>query len=156
MNMSIDGTDCRIQEPTPFDSKWYSHKFRGPGLRYEIGVSIDEGNIIWANGPFQCGSWPDVVIFRSQLKQRLLPDEKVLADRGYGDAKCVYEIPGRGARYSSLLRARHETLNGRLKNFAILRGCFRHPLERHVDCFYAIVNLCQLTICTGDKLFEIA
>ena len=39
--ISLDGTDFRIQEPTPFDPKWFSHKFKGPGLRYEIGVKSD-------------------------------------------------------------------------------------------------------------------
>ena len=43
--ISVDGTDCRIYEPEPFDTKWYSHKFNGPGLRYEIGVCIVSGNI---------------------------------------------------------------------------------------------------------------
>jgi len=30
--VSVDGTDFRIQEPIPFDAKWFSHKFNGPGL----------------------------------------------------------------------------------------------------------------------------
>ena len=33
--ITVDGTDFRIQEPAMFDPKWYSHKFRGPGLRYK-------------------------------------------------------------------------------------------------------------------------
>ena len=57
--ITVDGTDFRIQEPSPFDPKWYSHKFRGPGLRYEIGVCIKTGWIVWVNGPFPAGAWPD-------------------------------------------------------------------------------------------------
>ena len=38
--ISIDGTDCQIQEPTPFSPKWFSHKFNGPGIRYEVGILI--------------------------------------------------------------------------------------------------------------------
>ena len=30
--VSIDGTDFRIQEPKPFSSKWFSKKFKGPGI----------------------------------------------------------------------------------------------------------------------------
>ena len=39
--MSVDGTDFLINEPKPFDNCWFSHKFRGPGLRYEVEVSIE-------------------------------------------------------------------------------------------------------------------
>lgn len=30
-------------EPSPFDPKWFSHKFVGPGLRYEVGVFYQVG-----------------------------------------------------------------------------------------------------------------
>jgi len=43
-NFSVDGTDCQIQEPLLFNAKWYSHKFKGPGLRYEVGVCISTGH----------------------------------------------------------------------------------------------------------------
>ena len=35
---SVDCTDCRIHEPTPFESKWYGHKFHGTGVRYKIAI----------------------------------------------------------------------------------------------------------------------
>jgi hypothetical protein len=38
--MTIDGTDCRIWDPMPFSPKWYSHKFKCPGLRYKVGLCI--------------------------------------------------------------------------------------------------------------------
>ncbi|GAX10088.1 hypothetical protein FisN_2Lu360 [Fistulifera solaris] len=28
---SVDGTDCPINEPSPFSPKWYSHKFKSAG-----------------------------------------------------------------------------------------------------------------------------
>ena len=49
---SLDGTDCRVREPSPFGPKWFSHKFKGPGLRYEVAVSIRKGHIVWVNGTF--------------------------------------------------------------------------------------------------------
>ena len=49
---SVDGTDCRIREPSPFNPKWYSHKFHGPGLRYEIGICIRTGHLVWVHGLF--------------------------------------------------------------------------------------------------------
>ena len=79
----IDGVDFKIPEPTPFSSAWWSHKFNGPGLHYEIAVCIKTGWIVSFNGPFECGSWPDLKIFKSGLKRFLLVTERVVADRGY-------------------------------------------------------------------------
>lgn len=62
MHVSLDGTDFRIREPQPFNKKWYSHKFKGPGIRYEIGISIVEGDIVWAVGGVPCGEWSDLKI----------------------------------------------------------------------------------------------
>ena len=45
--ITVDGIDFRINEPKPFSKKWYSHKFHGPGLRYEIGVCIQTGDIYY-------------------------------------------------------------------------------------------------------------
>ena len=86
--VSVDGTDCRIEEPTPFNSKWYSHKFRGPGLRYEVGLCVDTGNFVWVYGPFPCGSYSDVRISRLGLKKMLGEGEFVVTDGGYKEVQC--------------------------------------------------------------------
>ena len=85
--VSEDGTDFRVLERVPFDRKWFSHKFKGPGLRYEIGLSIRDGIIVWAHGPFPCGAWTDLRIFRSNLKHRLKHGEHVLTDAGFLDER---------------------------------------------------------------------
>jgi hypothetical protein len=41
--VTVDGTDFRINKPTDFSTKWFSHKFKGPGLRYEVVISIKGG-----------------------------------------------------------------------------------------------------------------
>ena len=51
----VDGTDFCIQEPVPFPEKWYSHKFKRPGLRYDVGLSVRSGTLVWAHGPFPVG-----------------------------------------------------------------------------------------------------
>jgi hypothetical protein len=71
-------------EPTEFDPKWFSHKFRGPGVRYEIGLCIATGNIVWAHGGYPCG-WPDLRLARDAFIDRLEIYEKALADKGYRD-----------------------------------------------------------------------
>lgn len=49
--ISVDGTHCPVNEPWPFEKKWYSHKFNGPAVAYEVAVGITTGFIVWINGP---------------------------------------------------------------------------------------------------------
>ncbi|KAI2499167.1 hypothetical protein MHU86_15319 [Fragilaria crotonensis] len=90
--VTVDGVDFPIEEPTPFDSQWFSHKFRGPGLRYEMAICIQTGDIVWVNGPYKCGKWPDVKIFKSRLMHLLGDDEMVEADRGYRGHQKVQNV----------------------------------------------------------------
>jgi hypothetical protein len=161
--VSIDCTDVEIQEPSPFHKRWYSHKFHGPGLRYEIGLSIDKGDIVWINGPFECGSWPDIRIFKFSLKSFLGKNERVEADNGYlGEDPMTVKTPGGIStavdgrrRERTNIRARHETVNSRLKNFDILKQVYRHDLLDHADVFRAAIVLLQLSIENGEPLFQV-
>ena len=81
--LTIDGTDFQINEPSPFDPMWYSHKFNGAALRYEVGICIQTGWICWLAGPFPAGDFPDVEIFRLGLAEQLREGEKVECDEGY-------------------------------------------------------------------------
>jgi hypothetical protein len=80
--ISVDGTDCPIMEPWPFEKKWYSQKFIGPALKYEVGVCIKTGYIVWVNGPF-VGSENDGTIFTQGLATFLAEDEGVEVDGSY-------------------------------------------------------------------------
>jgi len=62
---------------------WFSHKFNGPGLRYELGVCIQTGDIVWIAGPFPAGDYPDVTIFELGMMDSLDEGETVEADGGY-------------------------------------------------------------------------
>jgi len=56
--VTINGTDfCIVFEQMPFDSKWFSQKFKGPGLCYEVGVCIQTSWIVWINSLFPTGNW---------------------------------------------------------------------------------------------------
>jgi len=61
---------------------YYSEKFNGPGLRYEIGMCIATGNFVWINGPF-AAAYSDLQIFRNDLMLELGVGEKAVADQGY-------------------------------------------------------------------------
>lgn len=153
--MSVDGTDCEIQEPIPFSPRWYSQKLNCSGLRYEVGISINRGYIVWVNGPYLCGEFTDVDIFRAELKTKLFDGEQVLADKGYTDYRCSLKLPTRTLSESALYRSRHETCNARFKNFFSLSTAFRHPLWKHAHYFHAIANLTQIGILLGSTLFDI-
>ena len=154
--VSVDGSDFRIQEPSPFSKKWYSHKFHGPGLRYEVGVSVACGDIVSVNGPFPCGSFPDLRIFRSGMKKQLAKDELAIADGGYRDSGCRKsgENPAM-TRLFSVIRARHEIMNRRMKHFNVLSHRFRHHRSLHSSCFHAVANLTQVSNESGERLFTI-
>lgn len=157
---SVDGTDFQIYEPTPFNPGWYSHKFKGPGLRYEVALAISTGDIVHINGPFPCGNYPDITIFRSKLKQMLEDGEMVEADRGYRgeyyhvrttvDYDDDEELISKGK-----VLARHETVNRRFKQFGVLKQVFRHHIGVHRVVFESVVVLTQLSINNGDKLFQV-
>lgn len=161
--VSVDGTDFRIREPYPWQSEvnpaFYSSKFKGAGLRYEVAVSIQSGDIVWYHGPFPCGRMPDIRIYRLSLKNMLGPGEKVVADRGYdGDPTAVTPnsiTSSSVQRGMSIARARQETVNRRFKQFKILQETYRHSREKHGDVFATIVCLTQLEIENGHPLFSV-
>jgi hypothetical protein len=157
--VTLDGTDCPIQEPTDFESRWFSHKFKSAAVRYEVGICIQTGWIVWKNGPFPAGDWPDLKIGRLWVVHKLLADEKILADGGYADGNAYFETPtgmnNQDQKMKQVARARHETCNARIKQYQVLRQTYRHPLSSHMYCFHAVVNVIQLEIMMGKELFEL-
>ena len=142
-------------EPTEFDPKWWSNKFNGPGLRYEVGICIRSGDIVWTNGGLPCGEWPD--LRRNALIGFLQPQEKVVADRGYNDP-FYFDVPNgdEGDWQKKRILARHETVNRRIKQFCCLNQRFRHVLHLHPCFFHAVLNLTQLMIENGEPLYSVA
>lgn len=151
MHVSLDGTDFRIQEPKPFSKKWFSHKFKAAGIRYEIGLSIGNADVVWASGGFPCGDWSDLKIAKD-LFLHYARNEVTLADKGYR-FRPYFKMASN--RLEKRVMSRHETLNGRLKEFKILDYRFRHPLKKHPKVFHTCINLIQISINCGEKLFEL-
>ena len=80
--ITVDCTDCPIEEPHPFCHVYFSHKYRGPAYKYEVAVSIRGGDIVWVSGPWP-GAISDKEIFSFHLAKYLGDDEKAEADNGY-------------------------------------------------------------------------
>ena len=158
--VSVDGTDFQIRQPTKFSKVWYSHKFKGPGLRYEVGVSIAKGKVVWIHRPFECGMWPDIKIFRDSLLSHLGTNERVEADDGYiGDAprhlKCPpsFANPEKNKKMQSRVQSRHETANKRFKQWGCLKQIFCHDIRKHSDVFQAVAVITQIALQLGEPCF---
>lgn len=153
--VSIDGVDFRINEPSPFNPSFFSHKFKSAGLRYEVGLCLRTGHIVWAYGGFPCGAYPDLKIARELFVDFLEPGERAMADRGYNDPTYfLLPDPHNSTRHKTIM-GRHETVNKRLRQFNILASKFRHEKSLHEKCFHAVVNLTQITIKKEEPLFSI-
>ena len=154
---TVDGTDFKINEPWPFttevNKKWYSHKFKHAGVRYEVAISILTGYIVWIHGPFPCGLMPDIRIFRMKLVDMLSAGEKVVADAGYkGEPNVIIPLHVHETEHQHPLakaRARHENVNGHFKTWGVLKDAFRHNRNKHVFCFQAVASITQLEIEMG-------
>jgi hypothetical protein len=55
----VDGVDCRIPDVKKWhpvrkkmvmNKKLFSHKFKGAGLRFEVGVCLLTSDIVWIHG----------------------------------------------------------------------------------------------------------
>jgi hypothetical protein len=157
--VSVDGMDCPIREPSDFSSRWYSHKFRGAGLRYELAICIQTSHLVWVNGPYPCGSFPDIKIARDKLIPQLLPGEMFVADRGYRDGGIHAQTPTgyntSGERMRSVVRARHERINSTLKKFKILSTPFRNEIDKHYMVFYSITKVVQIELMNGEGTYPV-
>ena len=112
---------------------------------------------MWVNGPFPCGDYPDLRIAREGLIYALAEstgpgNEMAVADGGYNDGYEFFDTPtgvnDEGQYMRAVVRARHETINKRLKDWAVLGRTFRHGRHLHGRVFYAIANLTHLAMST--------
>ena len=157
--VTVDGTDFQIAE---HGRKFYSHKFKKSGLRYEICVCIKTGKVVWLNGPYLWGQWNDIKIFWDSLIHCLGRYKQVEANDGYiGEAprhvKCPRSfVNARNTeRMQSIVRQRQETANKRFKMWSCLKQVYRHDIAKHGDVFRAVCVITQLTIMNGEPLFEV-
>lgn len=167
--ITVDGVHCPIEEPTLKDfsenRKFYSHKSNGPALDYEIAISIFTQQCVWAKGPYAAGT-NDITVFRDRLKQKMKETrersggkQRGIGDRGYRGERDLLSTPS--SQDSEEVRdfkgralSRHETFNGRIKNFDCMCERFRHSIQKHQQCFDAVVVICQLQLENGSPLFE--
>ena len=155
--ISVDGTDCPIQEPHPHDPSFFSFKIKAAALRYEVDVAVHTGFIVWVSGPYPAGT-PDITIFRDGLEQALLPTEKVVADKGYQGEECI-QTPGSGSLFRNKqqqkIRSRQENVNRRLNIFKCLYNTSRHDNGKHEYMFFSVAVIVQIDFLPNGCLYDI-
>lgn len=156
--MSVDGVDFDVAKS--YDKDWWSYKFKHSGLRYEIGLCIKTGQIVWWHGPFLPGMFNDEMVFQEGLAQELGPGERVETDKGYVGSTPHWtripdgmEHPDR-SEMTAKVRLRHETCNKRVKQWGILKYPYRHDVMRHQTYFGAILTITNLAF-VDEPLFPV-
>jgi len=162
--MTVDGTDFRILQKGAVTkgNAFASHKYAGKSaLRFELGVDILAGNLVWIQGPYPAGKYTKIKIFNKVLCNFLELGKWAEANEGYRShpdkIKCLGNDtnPVENRVMQGRVRAHHKTLNGRLKNWGILSQVFRHHITMHGDVFRACAVVTQLTIQDSEPLFEV-
>jgi hypothetical protein len=112
-------------------------------------------------GPYPAGK-PDIVVFREGgLKEKIPLGMKCIADNGYRGEKQLISTPANSLDAAGVkelkrrARARHESFNGRLKNFRCLDVRFRHNIDKHKTAFEAVAVICQYQLENGAPLFHV-
>jgi hypothetical protein len=77
----VDGTN--FQNAKGFSNPFWSYKFKKSRLQYEVGLSIQTGDICWWSRSYAPGKWNDLSIFRDLFVSMLEPGERCEMDRGY-------------------------------------------------------------------------
>lgn len=108
------------------------------------------------NGSVSAGEFPDIKIYKDDVKERLGEDECVIADSVYDDALVLngLDMPDY-MHYYSAVRAGHGMVNGKLKRFKVLTSLFRHYRWFHTLCFHAVGSITQTVINIEEPLFQL-
>eukprot|EP00957_Ditylum_brightwellii_P034421 2611180-Ditylum_brightwellii.AAC.1 len=83
--------------------------------------------------------------------------ERMIANRGYkGEAKIRHPDWGTAAQRKAMgkARARHEMVNGRLKNWQAMKQVFHHQSKHHF-VFCAVLAIEQTKIMNGQPPFQV-
>ena len=134
-----------------------------PGVTYEIALDLTTSQISWTNGPFPAAKH-DIAIYTQEntgLKWKIPEGKMVIADRGYrGEANNELCTPNtfdeaKVKLFKRRARARHESVNKKIKDFDILEHRFRHSVTKHQRVFEAVVVIVQMDMDNGLQLFTI-
>jgi hypothetical protein len=170
---SIDGVDCHIWEPKHptmnMDKSYSSHKFKAAAFKYEIILSITDSQILWISGPFKGGTH-DMTVFRrggfkaimlSMQGKMLVGDAIYKGGDDYREEHGMFAPPNtldpeHLAAWKSRVRCRQETVNDRIKFFAITKQTFESTdQQKHKAAFEAVAVIVQYQMDNGAPLYDV-
>ena len=164
--LTVDGIACPYKEVRLWDGdldpSLFCQKFKGPGLNYQIVLGLYTGLLCSVQGPYECGDFPDLKIAKDKglVDFLIQKKEKAIADGTYRNPVFINAeegLPQVLLKLISKARARHETVNSRIKRckiFTCLRG-FRHDKEFHGTCFHAVCNMIEIEFEIESPLFDV-
>jgi hypothetical protein len=146
----LDGTTCPINRPNSLLQRWfYSGKDHRHCIKYEVGVDVENGRLVWVGGPVP-GSVHDMKLAKLfGLLDNLMDDEYILADKGYiGEWNIITPVknPQTLLEYIlshliSSLRWIVENVLARIKGFRCLSTKWRHSIDLHFIVFYVVCEI---------------
>jgi len=150
--ISVDGVQCRFHEVKHAvlskDPAYFAHKYKGPGLGYELALHLYEPKLVWLRKNNKTKD-SDIKAYRQELKKKIPAGKFVVADGGYADKNDLQMAspnaydPPELKTFKARARMRQEHFHSRIKAFNCLTSAFRHGEDRHASCFEAIcVVLC--------------
>ena len=91
------------------------------------------------------------------MKGLLCSGQRIVADGGYKDEKCIlaHDVVGEYQTLLATVRARQETVDRRFKQFFVVGHRYRHNICLHSACFQAVAIVTQLTLERGSQLFQV-
>ena len=73
--VTLDGKDFQMNEVTSWTRMFYSVKFNGPGVRYDVAIDIQSSEIVYWSGGDMAGKYNDLVLARRGIIPLLMPGE---------------------------------------------------------------------------------
>ncbi len=151
-----DGIDFWMQDyrhpiTREFDSRHWTHKRNGAGIRYLFTTSLYTNKICMiSNGYYPSRNTDDVIAHKPGEIVSVLRrfHEKSFADAIFTGPEFITPN-GTFSREQCLLlvaQARHENINKRFKEFGILQQTFRNHRDLHGLVVKAIANIVQISL----------
>ena len=165
---SVDGVDFKAWEgkyPTlSCDRTNVSHKFKKAAVKHGIAVDTYRSRVVWLSEPHR-GGVHDKNIHLEGLSAKVPEGKFINVDGVYGGANATpadhkkMALPsninkGELRNFKARVRSRHETFNGRIRDFSVLSNTFRHKKDKHKHAFEAVCVAMQCQMENGNPLFD--
>jgi hypothetical protein len=161
---STDGVDFPGWETKhatlPVDRGMCSQKLNNCAWKYQIALAVHKPQCVGIFGPRRGGEDDKTMLEKSGLLQEIKEGKLLIVDGGYTNEanadKLSWPNPQDSKEvqnFKSRARLRHETFNGRLKNFRALRDTFRHGKDKHKLVLTAVAVTVQYQMNNGSPIY---